>query len=145
MEELLRLLNEDLQYISHEMNGKEIHINAESKCKKAICPYCGDQSEWIHSRVKRTLKDLPIQGRKVKIILENNKYFCKNPDCTRKTFAERFPFFEPNARKTNRLQEEILRVSLSQSSLSASRYLKASVADVGKSTICNLLKKGQEK
>ena len=91
------------------------------------------------------LKDLPIQGKKVKIHLLNHKYFCSNHKCAHKTFTERFAFFEPKATRTNRLQEEILRVSLTQSSVAASRYLRSSVADVGKSTICNLLKKGLEK
>jgi len=84
---------------------------------------------------------LPIQGKKVKLLIENNKYFCTNEKCNHKTFAEVFDFYEPNATKTNRLQEEITRVSLTQSSVSAAKYLQNSIADVGKSTICNMLKK----
>ena len=86
-----------------------------------------------------------MQGKKVKILLEQKKYFCKNEGCVNKTFAERFSFFGPKATKTKRLQKEILRVALTQSSIAASRYLRSSVADVGKSTICNLLKKEHEK
>jgi transposase len=145
MEELIKLLDKDLQYDSHDVCSNEIQIHLSSKRKKSECPYCSQESHQIHSRARRTLKDLPIQSMKVKIILSNNKYFCKNPECARKTFAERFAFFEPKATKTKRLQEEIMRVSLTQSSISASRYLKASIADVGKSTICNLLKKGRSK
>jgi hypothetical protein len=40
------------------------------------------------------------------------------------------------------LQEEIMRTAMTQSSVSASRYLRKHVADVGKSTICNMIKKG---
>jgi len=145
MEELLALLDEDLQYIGYKKENNEIHIYAKSKREEAECPFCGRMSPNVHSRVSRTLKDLPIQGKKVKIILESKKYFCKNQDCAWTTFSERFSFFEAKATKTNRLQEEILRVSLNQSSVSASQYLRASVADVGKSTICNMLKKGREK
>jgi transposase len=122
--------------------GNEIYINAESTREETRCPYCGKKSKNVHSCVNRTLKDLPIQGMKVKLRLRSKKYFCKNPKCEKTTFAERFSFFEPKATKTNRLQDEILRVSLNQSSISASQYLRESVADVGKSTICNLLKKG---
>ena len=143
MRDLIELLDEKLEYTNHKITGREIHINIKSKRKSAKCPYCGEESKWVHSRVERTLKDLPIQGRKVKLILENYKYFCKNEHCNHKTFAERFDFFKPKATKTNRLQEEILRVSLNQSSIAASKYLRKSVADVGKSTICTLLKKGR--
>ena len=145
MEELIRLLDENLHCDGYEIQGDELFILISSIRKKTTCPYCGQPSEQIHSRKVRTLKDLPVQGKKVKLLLEQNKYFCKNEICTKKTFAERFEFFEPKATKTNRLQKEILRVSLTQSSVSASRYLRSSVAMVGKSTICELLKKEREK
>jgi len=91
------------------------------------------------------LQDLPIQGKKVWLHLKNKKYFCVNAECGQKTFAEQFEFYEPNSVRTKRLQEEILIVSLTQSSISASKYLRNSVADVGKSTICDMLKKERQK
>jgi transposase len=145
MEELIKLLDEELQYVAHEISGDEVHIQVSSCRETPECPYCGYASNQIHSRRQRTLKDLPIQGKKVKLLLEQRKYFCKNEICTKKTFSERFSFYEPKATKTNRLQAEILRVALTQSSVSASRYLRSSVADVGKSAICDLLKKGLKK
>jgi transposase len=144
MEDMIKLLDETLEYDCHEIQDDDMIIRVASALKTAICPYCNQESGQVHSRKTRTLKDLPIQGKKVRLLLEQKKYFCKNEICERKTFAERFAFFEPNATKTNRLQEEILRVSLTQSSIAASRYLRNSVADVGKSTICAMLKKGRE-
>jgi len=145
MEELIRLLDDNLHYGGYEIQGEELFIHVSSLREKAICPYCGQASGHIHSRKTRTLKDLPMQGKKVKILLEQKKHFCKNEACANKTFAERFGFFEPKATKTKRLQEEILRIALTQSSVAASQYLRNSVAEVCKSTICNLLKKGREK
>ena len=74
-------------------------------------------------------------------MLDIKKYFCINKGCKHKTFAEPFAFYAPNATKTKRLQEEILKFSLNQSSVSAAKYLQDSFADVGKSTICSMLKK----
>ena len=145
MEELIKLLDENLHYDGYEIQGEELFIRTSSAREKAICPYCQKPSGQIHSHKVRTLKDLPMQGKKVKILLDQKKYFCNNKECQKKTFAERFDFFEPKATKTQRLQNEILRVALTQSSVAASRYLQSSVADVCKSTICNLLKKGREK
>jgi len=144
MNEIISLPDERLAYTSHETDGNVIKIYVESMTEQATCPYCGNTSNYVHSRYARKLQDLPIQGKKVKLIIHNKKYFCLNKDCNYKTFAESFSFFKPKATKTMRLQEEILRVSLSQSSLSAAKYLRNSVADVGKSTICNLLKKTRE-
>jgi transposase len=112
---------------------------------EVACPYCGHTSIWVHSRYKRKLQDLPILGKKVTLIIDNRKFFCMHADCSHKTFAESFSFARKKATKTDRLQEEILSVSLNQSSVSASKYLKKSVCDVGKSTICTLLKKGSQK
>jgi len=145
MEELIRLLDGTLHYDGYEIQDEELFICVSSARETSVCPYCGQPSGQIHSRKVRTLKDLPIQRKKVKLLLDQKKFFCKNKDCVKTTFAERFDFFEPKATKTNRLQKEILRVALTQSSVAASRYLRNSVTDVGKSTICNLLKKEHEK
>lgn len=75
--------------------------------------------------------------------LDIKKYFCRNDECGHKTFVETFDFFAPNATKTKRLSDEILKVSLTQSSVAAAKYLRDSVCDVGKSTICNMLKKSK--
>lgn len=111
MEELIKLLDEELEYIAHEIKGPEVHIAVKSGREEAKCPYCGQSSRQVHSCVSRKLKDLPIQGKKVILNLKKRKYFCKNKECIYKTFAERFNFFAPKATKTQRLQEEILRVS----------------------------------
>ena len=81
-------------------------------------------------------------GKKTKAIIENRKFFCDNPDCTFTTFAERFDILEQNGKKTKRLIDKIIEdISLNTSSVTASRTLKDGIAEVGKSTICNLLKK----
>ena len=67
--------------------------------------------------------------------------FCTNPECGHKTFAETFGFISPKVKKSRRLLEKIINVSLSVSSVNAADMLKDGIADVGKSTICNLLKK----
>ena len=80
-------------------------------------------------------------GMKSRIVLSNRKMFCTNPECSRTTFAEPFSFIRPKAKKSNRLLDKIVDVSLNVSSLNASDILKNGIVDVGKSTICNLLKK----
>ena len=144
MESLIKELDENLHYQSYDILGGEMSIRVKSLRIESCCPHCGESSTHVHSRTIRTIKDLPVQGKKVKILLEHKKFFCKNSKCHYKTFAERFSFFKDKATKTNRLQDEIIRVSLTQSSITASKYLRNSVVDVGKSTICNLLKRGHK-
>lgn len=141
MDELIKLLDPDLEYINHEIIDDEYFIKVASTRHELYCPFCGQLSSKTHSKYERTFHDLPIQGRKVTIIINNRKMFCMNTQCTHTTFAERFDFLHNKAKKTKRLEEEIVRLSLNCSSVAASEILKKNFVDVGKSTICNLLKK----
>ena len=143
MDDFIKSLDESLEYMSHEIIDDFIYITVKSNLQEHICPYCGISSSNIHSFYPREFQDLPIMGKKSVIQLDNRKIFCNNPDCAHKTFAERFSFLGEKARRTNRLKDEILRVSLNCSSIAASALLSESTAIIGKSAICNLLKKNQ--
>jgi transposase len=67
------------------------------------CPDCGHASSRVHSRYSRRLADLPCQGRAVELCLKVRRFFCENPACSRRTFAEPFPDLAPAyARRTPR-------------------------------------------
>ena len=144
MEELVKLLSADLAYISHEITAEIIYIHVKSARKSAECPYCKHEGIKVHSFYRRNFRDLPMQGKKVEIVLNNLKYFCKNPECKHKSFAEVFDCFPFKGKRSKRLTETIIELSLNVSSVTASKLLKNGMADVGKSTICNLLKKGRK-
>lgn len=138
---ILKLLDKNLLYVNHEIQGDTIFLVAESKRKRARCPYCGHFSSSIHSNYERSFQDLPISDKKVVVMLKNRRFFCQNPYCIRTTFAECFDFIVSKAKKTNRLEKEIVSLALNCSSIAASVQLKRNIVNVGKSTICNLLKK----
>lgn len=141
MDELIKLLDKNLDYVSHEIVEDMIFIDVISNRGEPICHFCGEPSSKTHSYYKRSFQDLPIQSKKVKITLNNRKMFCKNKDCNHTTFAEKFEFLTSKGTKTKRLEDEIINISMNVSSLTATFILRNSVANVGKSTICNLLKK----
>lgn len=141
MNNLIKLLDKNLEYIQHQIIEDTIYIYVKSIKEYPCCPYCGTTSKKVHSRYKRTFQDLPIQGLKVKIIINNRKMFCKNDSCNHKTFSEKFNFINDKAKKTKRLEKEIINISLNMSSVAASKYLSDNLTNVGKSTICALLKK----
>ena len=141
MDEFIKLLDENLEYISHEIIDNTIYINVLSKNKECKCPYCGELSNKVHSKYKRTFQDLPIQDKKVQVILNNKKYFCYNTKCTRRTFAESFSCFQFKGKKTIRLEKQIFKIAANMSSIAAQNYLRENIANVRKSTICTLLKK----
>lgn len=141
MDELIKLLYENLEYINHEIIKDTIYINIKSSKQEACCPDCNTLSKKIHSRYQRIFQDLPISGKKAVMILSNRKFFCNNVDCSRITFSEKFEFIEDKAKKTKRLEDEIISLSKNMSSISASKLLRKNIATVGKSTVCNILKK----
>ena len=142
MDDLIKLLCEDFEYVAHRIDGDKLYIDVKSIRTEAGCPYCGKVSRSVHSRYERRFRDLPMQGKKVEIVLDNRKYFCKNPSCDHKTFAEAFECLPRKGKRSRRLTEAIIEISLNVSSVTAAATLRKGMADVGKSTICNLLKKG---
>ena len=141
MDELIKLLDTNLEYISHEIIQDTMFITVVSTKTEWICPHCGYLSSRVHSRYERRFQDLPIQCKKVIIVLKNKKIFCDNEECNATTFIEKFSFLNNKAKRTMRLEDEILRLSSNCSSVSASQLLSVSTATIGKSTICSLLKK----
>ena len=141
METLIKGLDKDLRYEKDEIVGDTYYLYAVSKRKKAECPYCGQPSSRVHSVYIRSFQDLPIQDKKAIIVMQNRKMFCDNPECRKRTFAETFSFLRPKGKKSERLIERILDVSLNVSSVTAAALLSGGVASVGKSTVCNMLKK----
>lgn len=141
MEIIIKMLDSSLDYISHELIDNTLYINVISNKHDLKCPNCGTITNKVHSRYSKSFHDLPIQGKKVIILLKNRNMFCLNENCPRYTFSERFGFIDAKAKKTKRLIEEIVHVSLTQSSISASNFLSLSTVGIKKSSICNYLKK----
>jgi transposase len=141
MDELLKLLDPFLKLENTVIKGDVIYLYVKSSRTDVECPYCKSPSNKPHSYYQRSFQDLPIQGKKVIIVVNNRKMFCNNPECGHKTFAETFDFLAHKAKKSNRLKDEIINISLNVSSMTASEILRSRTVDVGKSTICNLLKK----
>jgi len=141
MENFIKGLDKNLRLERDEILAETYYLYAASTRKKTECPYCGESSSRVHSTYTRSFQDLPIQDKKVIIVIKNRKMFCDNPKCHKTTFAETFSFLPPKGKKSKRLIEKIIDISLNVSSITAASLLSGGVADIGKSTICNMLKK----
>lgn len=139
--ELMQILDPSLCCSGHTIEDNRIIIHVFSTKTTHVCPYCGIESTKVHSTYIRNIEDIPIQERQTILRLKTRKMFCNNPDCEHTTFSESFEFVEPKGRKTKRLVMRILKTSLHLSSISASSILKEEHVLVGKSTICQLIKK----
>jgi transposase len=141
MDELVKTVDPHFEYESHTIEGGVMRLYVHSTRKESVCPYCGAISDKVHSIYYRKFRDLPIQGKKAEIVINNRKYFCPNTECAHKTFAEAFECLPKMGRRSKRLTEAIFQMVVNMSSISASKTLKPGTADIGKSTICRLIKK----
>jgi hypothetical protein len=88
------LLGTDQLRINHiEIDHSTIHLVVESKTHQAHCPACTHESKTIHSWYVRCPVDLAWAAWRVIIHLHVKRFFCHNPTCPKRTFAERFSDF----------------------------------------------------
>ena len=80
---------EELRVDALSFDGGSVTINASTDNPAAHCPCCGQPSRRIHGRYTRTLADLPWCGVPVRLRVGVRKFFCDEPTCERKIFAER--------------------------------------------------------
>lgn len=80
-------------------------VAVRASASAARCPSCATGSRRVHSRYARTLRDLPMAGRRVCLSVSVRRFFCDARTCRRTVFAERFDdFAAPHARRTSRLE-----------------------------------------
>jgi hypothetical protein len=120
----------------------EITILAQSQTMSASCPTCARISSHIHSRYMRRLTDLPWSGRTVRLVVQVRRFFCKQPGCPRKTFAEAIPTLaERYARRTIRLKEVLAHLGLALGGEAAARLSSVLGMPVCPDTLLRLLRR----
>lgn len=84
--------------------GGELTLTACASAAGATCPACGHASTRIHSRYRRTLRDLPCCGTPVRLLLAVRRFRCLRSTCPRTTFVEQVAHLTaPHAQQTVRL------------------------------------------
>lgn len=81
MESIIKMLDSSLDYISHELMGNKLYINVISNKHDLKYINYGRITNKVHSRYSKSFHDLPIQGKKVIILLKNRNMFYINEDC----------------------------------------------------------------
>ncbi len=99
---------EGLEMTSISDTPEELLVYVTSHRSSSPCPQCSMPSTAIHSSYQRHPQDLPCAGRPIRLLFTVHKFFCRNPNCSRKVFAERLPdFIEASSRLTKRLRTAV--------------------------------------
>ncbi len=96
-----------------QVEENELCLTLESTAVQGACPKCDQESSQQHSTYLRYPLDLPWAEWPIRLHLRTKRFFCCNPKCPKKTFAERFPdFLAGYARRTDRVRQKQQRLGV---------------------------------
>ncbi|HEY5834682.1 transposase family protein, partial [Streptomyces sp.] len=70
--------------------GERIVVRARTPQDTAVCPACGASSGRVHGYHRRTVADVPVDGRRVVVRVRVRRLVCPTRGC-RHTFREQVP------------------------------------------------------
>lgn len=131
------LLNTDI-----EIHNTKILLYFKTSRTEANCPNCGELSKKFTSYYKRKIQDLPIIDKQLFLMISLKKFRCNNKECKTRVFTESIiEIARKSSRKTNRLEELLTRISLTNSAEEGSRLCKNQNIEVSGDTLLRLSKK----
>lgn len=85
-----------------------VTINLRSSRQTAHCPECLKRSSSVHSCRQRRIQHLPCSGQTLWLVFAVRHWYCRNPSCSRKIFAESLaPFAGSRQQALQNLQREL--------------------------------------
>ena len=96
--EILGIKDAEIEKVEQE--EKILRIRFRKKRTGMICPHCGEYTNDVHDYRIKELRDLPIQGKAVRLEYRRRRYVCRR--CGKK-IAEPFELAGKNQRTTARL------------------------------------------
>jgi transposase len=112
-----------------------------SRSAQARCPDCAVASERVHSRYQRTLGDLPIGGRPVRLVVNARRFRCDVEGCGRRIFTERIEATKPWGRRTSRLDGLAHHLALALGGRPAESFAKRLQLPVSRDTLLRLVRR----
>jgi transposase len=114
---------------------------AELISRTARCPTCHRASRAVHSRYQRRVADLPCGGRAVTLLIHARRFFCRAPDCSRQTFAERLTMLvAPGARRSHALDAALTQIGAALGGKSGARLARRLAMPTSDDTLLRLVR-----
>ena len=124
-----------------EQRSNHLTIDVHPSGEVGRCPACGQASRSVHSRYHRHPVDLPISISQTTLRIEVRRFYCTNPFCSRRTFAEQMAdLLGSRARRTRRLAETQGRVGILCGGAPGARLLKHLRMPASRATVLRLVK-----
>ncbi|WP_435851990.1 ISL3 family transposase [Streptomyces microflavus] len=115
--------------------GDAIVVTARTRDVAVPCPVCGSPTAKAHGYHRRTVADVPVDGRQVVVHLRVRRLACPILGCRRQTFREQIPrLLERHQRRTVRLAGQISQVARELCGRAATRLAGLLAMPVSRST-----------
>jgi transposase len=122
--------------------GQTLLLTVHFSKKAVACPDCAQESMKMHSRYPRTLADLSLMEYAVVLRVQVRRFFCPNPACARKTFAEPFTDLAvARARRTTRAANRLSAIAKELGGRPAARESANVQMPVSRHTLLRLLRR----
>ncbi|WP_433272632.1 ISL3 family transposase [Actinosynnema sp. CS-041913] len=93
-------------------SGGMVVVAARTRDGAVPCPVCGTATAKVHGYHRRTVTDVPVDGRQVVVHLRVRRLVCPARSCPRQTFREQVPgVLERHQRRTVRLVRQVSEVA----------------------------------
>lgn len=124
-------------------NEQGLLIAARQRAATGRCPDCGKNSDRVHSRYERGLADLPMSGRRVRLVLTVRRFRCDAVTCARQIFAERFDpdVLAPWSRRTARLDHIVHHLALALGGRPAASFTRRLMLPVSNDTLLRVVRR----
>ncbi|WP_037583136.1 ISL3 family transposase [Stigmatella aurantiaca] len=118
----------------------QARLTVRSESVGAQCPSCKSRSTAPHSTYVRHPTDLPCAGRPVQLELRVRRFYCRNPECSRRTFTEPVSrLLAARARRTRRLATAQCAVGMTAGAEAGARLLKPLAMPASPDTLLRLM------
>jgi transposase len=122
------------------LTGGRLCIWARARAGSGVCPRCGVPSQRVHSSYERRLADAAIGGQQPVIRLLVRRFFCGNPDCPGKTFAEQIQgLTSRRARRTPPLAQMLTAIALALAGRAGARLAALLGLSASRSSLLRLI------
>ncbi len=97
------------QYGRQVISPDGITLHLRGKRKTALCPECLKRSDSVHSCRRRRIQHLPCSGQALWLVFAVRHWYCRNPACSRKIFAESLAPFAGSRQQSSQALQNLQR------------------------------------
>ncbi len=139
------LIPPPLHVVARDLGKDVVTVQARLATAKACCPGCAKPSARVRSTYRRTVADLPLGGRIVRLSVAVRRFVCANPDCPRRIFAEPLGPFAPRyARRSGRLARTLTTVAFALGGEAGARLARHLGLPTSPDTLLRLIRRAPE-